>query len=529
MATFRKGGKTHQAVLHQRPALESESVDTPGIRDETGFGGHSTAAVAGHVRGETGAAAPGGAGVTPDFIEVGEKHREVHPSVFVIDRHGRPLDPCRPARARKLLKAGRAVVHRRTPFVIRLKDRELAESEVEGCEVGVDPGSKHTGIAVFAARSGVRHGRFALVIEHRGRWIRQKMERRSTLRRARRSRNLRYRAPRFHNRRRARGWLPPSLRHQVESVASWVERIARWVPVRTVHMELARFDTHALSAGRPLEGVEYQRGTLHGFEAREYLLAKWDRSCAYCGVTGVPLNIDHIHPRGRGGSDRLSNLVIACGPCNQDKDSRSLQEFLQGRPRTLAKVLSQVRAPLRDAAVVQSTRWALLRRLRDGFPTSVSSGGRTKWNRHRWGLPKSHTLDALALGEPSGVREVVSTVLIAECTGRGSHARTRSDRYGFPRLLMPRQKRFFGFATGDFVRAVVPRGKKVGTHVGRVAVRASGKFNIRSGRTVVQGVHHRHVRLLQRADGYAYTERAEAGVDVDPEAEKAEKKAAKVE
>ncbi|WP_235006085.1 hypothetical protein [Nocardiopsis sp. JB363] len=94
---------------------------------------------------------------------------------------------------------------------------------------------------------------------------------------------------------------------------------------------------------------------------------------------------------------------------------------------------------------------------------------------------------------------------------------------------MPRQKRFFGFATGDFVRAVVPRGKKVGTHVGRVAVRASGKFNIRSGRTVVQGVHHRHVRLLQRADGYAYTERAEAGVDVDPEAEKAEKKAAKVE
>ncbi|SIO86272.1 HNH endonuclease [Nocardiopsis sp. JB363] len=46
-------------------------------------------------------------------------------------------------------------------------------------------------------------------------------------------------------------------------------------------MELARFDTHALSAGRPLEGVEYQRGTLYGFEAREYLLAKWDRSCAY--------------------------------------------------------------------------------------------------------------------------------------------------------------------------------------------------------------------------------------------------------
>ncbi|WP_416977250.1 hypothetical protein [Streptomyces sp. T028] len=57
------------------------------------------------------------------------------------------------------------------------------------------------------------------------------------------------------------------------------------------------FDIHALSEGRDLSGVEYQHGTLHGMEIREYLLAKWKRSCAYCGATGVRLNIDHIQPR----------------------------------------------------------------------------------------------------------------------------------------------------------------------------------------------------------------------------------------
>jgi hypothetical protein len=74
---------------------------------------------------------------------------------------------------------------------------------------------------------------------------------------------------------------------------------------------------------------------------------------------------------------------------------------------------------------------------------------------------------------------------------------------------MPRQKQFFGFATGDLVRAVVPTGKKQGTHTGRVAVRATGSFNITTAQGTVQGINRKHVRLLQRADGYAYTTRSE--------------------
>jgi len=101
-------------------------------------------------------------------------------------------------------------------------------------------------------------------------------------------------------------------------------------------------------------------------------------------------------------------------------------------------------------------------------------------------------------------------VLAATSTGRGSYARTTSDKCGFPRLYRPRTKQVHGYATGDLVRAVVPHGVYQGTHAGRVAVRRTGKFNIRTDAGIVQGIHHRHCRLLQRADGWAYTYFTEA-------------------
>ncbi|MER6178525.1 hypothetical protein ABT130_45470, partial [Streptosporangium sp. NPDC001681] len=98
-----------------------------------------------------------------------------------------------------------------------------------------------------------------------------------------------------------------------------------------------------------------------------------------------------------------------------------------------------------------------------------------------------------------------STVLVVKATGRGTYARTRTDRYGFPRLRLPRTKHVKGFATGDLVRATIPTGKKAGVHTGRVAVRTTGNFNITTRHSTVQGIGHRHIRLLQRADGYGYT------------------------
>ncbi|HEX5596178.1 MAG TPA: RNA-guided endonuclease IscB [Micromonosporaceae bacterium] len=429
--------------------------------------------------------------------------------MFVLDRHGTPLQPASPARARRLLAAGRAVVHRHTPFVIRLKDRVAADSHVGGVEVGIDPGSKFTGLAVFTADGGTRSGLFSIEVRHRGAQIRDKLTARAALRRGRRSRNLRYRAPRFDNRTKPAGWLAPSLRHRVDGAMTWVTRLHRWAPLRQIHMERVAFDAQLLQNPH-ISGVEYQQGTLHGYEVREYLLAKWGRVCAYCGARNTPLNVDHIQARARGGSDRISNLTLACVPCNQAKGCTPVEVFLADRPGVLARILRQVKAPLRDAAAVSSVRRGLWRALTaTGLPVKVATGGRTKWNRHRTAAPKTHILDALHVGQLDTVTGYPAQVLVAGSTGRGSYARTRTDRHGFPRLRLPRVKAVHGFQTGDLVCAVVPAGKNRGRHVGRVAVRTTGSFNIRTRTALVQGVNHRYVRLLQRADGWAYTREEE--------------------
>jgi len=418
--------------------------------------------------------------------------------------------PTSPRRAKQLLRSGRARVHRFTPFTIRLVDRLAAESTVEGVQLKIDPGSRATGMAVARTEAdGTVHGLVAIEVQHRGRLISRRLTARAGLRRARRSRNLRYRAPRFNNRARPAGWLAPSLRHRVETTQTWVRRLRRIAPVTSVVMELARFDLQQM-ANPEISGTEYQQGTLFGFEVREYLLAKWHRRCAYCDARGFGpgskrLNIDHIHPRAKGGTDRVSNLILACIRCNRAKGVQDVTEFVTD-PARLTRILAATQAPLRDAAAVNSTRAALHRSLvATGLPVRAGSGGETAWNRARLGIPKSHTLDALCVGEVAAVGSWPGQVLAARSMGRGSYSRARSDRYGFPRLHLTRVKRHFGFQTGDRVRVA----KSSGTYVGRVIISASGWFTIATPEGDRIRASHRHCTLLSKADGWTYAQKAE--------------------
>jgi 5-methylcytosine-specific restriction endonuclease McrA len=439
-------------------------------------------------------------------------HQELLMAVFVLDRGGKALMPCSEKRARLLLGRGRARVHRVMPFVIRLVDRQAPSCATQPLRIKLDPGSKVTGLAlvrdtehVDPSTGEVQRGAALLnlfELVHRGRQISEALTARSAMRRRRRG-NLRYRAPRFLNRTRPAGWLAPSLQHRVDTAMAWVARISRWAPITAISSELVRFDMQALE-NPEITGVQYQRGTLAGFEVREYLLAKWRRKCCYCDDEHVPLNIEHLVARAAGGSDRVSNLAIACVPCNQRKAAQPLEGFVKDKAR-LARIEAQAKRPLKDAAAVNATRWALTNTLKaTSMPVELSSGGRTKFNRTQLGVPKTHALDALCVGEVVAVTGWRRPTLQVKCTGRGSYQRTRLNKYGFPRGYLTRSKRVQGFQTGDMVRAQVPAGKKTGTHVGRVAVRASGSFNIQATGVVVQGISHRHCRLIQRSDGYGY-------------------------
>lgn len=427
-------------------------------------------------------------------------------SVFVLGSDKRPLMPCSEKRARLLLTRKKAAVFRRYPFAIILTERTQDDCELQPVEVRLDPGSKTTGLAVVRSGAGNRPDTVLWLAElaHRGAAIREKLTARAAFRRRRRNANLRYRSARFDNRTKPEGWLAPSLRHRVETTMSWVERLRRFAPVTGIATELVRFDMQLLK-NPDIAGVGYQQGTLAGYELREFLLNKWERACAYCGVTDVPLQIEHIHPKSRGGSNRESNLCLACKACNQAKGAQPVEAFLAGRPKVLAKIKAQAKAPLRDAAAVNSTRWALFRALKaTGLPVSAWSGGRTKWNRSRLGVPKTHALDAACVGEVEALAGWQAPTLAIKATGRGAYQRTRLDRFGFPRGYLMRGKSVRGFATGDMVRAVVPTGKKAGTHVGRVAVRATGSFNIQTRETVIQGINAKHCSVIARGDGYSF-------------------------
>ncbi len=237
--------------------------------------------------------------------------------VFVISSDGTPLDPCHEARARELLKKGRAAVWRMFPLTIKLKDRTRAESVVTTHRVKLDPGSKTTGIAVVQEVTG--RVVFAAELTHRGQAIRDALLARRGIRRSRRRRKTRYRPARFANRRRPEGWLAPSLLHRVLTADTWVRRLRRFCPVTALSVELAKFDTQ-LMQNPEISGVEYQRGELLGWEVRAYLLEKWGRRCAYCGTARLQPGQGQPHrrrvrppqspgqgsrtPQGRGGGER---------------------------------------------------------------------------------------------------------------------------------------------------------------------------------------------------------------------------------
>src|SRR5690606_8338034 len=163
----------------------------------------------------------------------------------------------------------------------------------------------------------------------------------------------------------------------------------------------------------------------------------------------------------------------ACEPCNRRKGALAIESFLAKQPARLARVMAKAKRPLRDAAAVNATRWALAHALKaTGLAVELSSGGRTKFNRRRLGIPKTHALDAVCGGEIRAVKGWRRPTMAIKRTGRGSYQRTRLDKYGFPRGYLMRNKRVQGFGTGDRVLAIVPTGKKVGAYAGRVAVRA---------------------------------------------------------
>jgi 5-methylcytosine-specific restriction endonuclease McrA len=423
--------------------------------------------------------------------------------VFVVDANRKALNPVHPGHARLLLTQQKAAVFRRYPFTIILKTMP-EHPEVHPLRLKIDPGSRTTGLALVNDATG--EVVFAAELRHRGQAIKHAMDQRRAVRRNRRQRKTRYRKARFTNRIRRKGWLAPSLISRLANIVTGVQRLGRIAPVTAISQELVKFDFQQMD-NPELSGMEYQQGTLAGYEVREYLLEKWKRACTYCGAHNVPLQVEHIQAKTKGGTDRISNLCLACDSCNQAKGTQDIRVFLSHAPALLARILAQTKARLVDAAAVNTIRWALYERLKTlGMPIECSSGGLTKFNRTVRDLPKNHWLDAVCVGKstPEQLQLAGVVPLLITATGHGSRQKCNVNEMGFPCSKPKGKKKVKGFQTGDIVRAVVTSGTKQGVYVGRVLVRASGSFDIRTKRDRVQGISHRFCTLVHRCDGYSY-------------------------
>lgn len=191
--------------------------------------------------------------------------------VITLDKRKKPLGVCTERRARILITKGRACVYRYFPFTIIIKDRDTRTEEPSGTyRVKIDPGAKHTGIAV------VRNEDRAVVlyeqIEHRAEQIVTDIQTRNKVRRNRRTRELRYRRPKWGNKQtasnrkpqysspRPEGWLPPSEKSIGDNVLNTVRKLCRLFRITDCSFEAVRFDTQLMD-NPDIEGIQYQQGS----------------------------------------------------------------------------------------------------------------------------------------------------------------------------------------------------------------------------------------------------------------------------
>lgn len=418
--------------------------------------------------------------------------------VLVVDKHKKPCDTISEAYARRLLFKKQAVIHKRFPFTIRLKN-DKAVLKDKTYTVKLDPGSKHTGIAIVDDRNSVV---MLAEIEHRGHVIKRNMDSRRAVRSSRRQRKTRYRPARFLNRTKPKGWLAPSVKSRADNVINFIKKYKKLMNINKVMIESVSFDIAQMTSDTKLWGNNYQQGPLYDTNLREFVFSKTNGRCSYCGAKAT--EIDHIIARANGGTDSSYNLTPACRSCNQMKSNKTLREFGKLVGKDFSKLIPK-KMP-KDAAIVQSSRNYMVKEITKLVSdTTLHDTWLTKYNRDQLGLPKEHYYDALSVGEiPASFNFLTDKILLISAKGRGSRQMCRVDKYGFPRTSAKASKSVKGFQTGDMVKAIVPKGLKRGIYLGKVAVRSNGYFNIQTKAKTIQGIGVEYCHIIQRGDGYSY-------------------------
>lgn len=403
--------------------------------------------------------------------------------VYVLNFDGKPLIPCKEAKARKLLKNNKAKVIKREPFTIQLLWE--CENNTQPIVLGVDAGSKYIGLSATTEKKEL----YAAEIELRNDIVNLISTRREN-RRTRRGR-LRHRKARFNNRVHTKkvGWLAPSIRQKIQSHLKVVEDVTKILPITKMIVEVASFDIQKIK-NPDIYGEEYQQGEQLGFwNVREYILFRDNHICQCCKGKSKDkiLNVHHIESRKTGGNSP-DNLITLCETCHKGYHKGTVV-----LPKTIKRGM-----PFKDAAFMGIMRWKLYNELKEMYPdTAMTYGYITKNTRITHGLPKHHYIDARCIsGNPDAEPlEYYFYQKKVRCHNRQIHKANflkggRKKMNQAPYLVK-------GFRLFDKVKY----DGRTGFIFGR---RSSGYFDIRtlSGEVIRKSASYKKLRLIETRRSY---------------------------
>ncbi|PTD93575.1 HNH endonuclease [archaeon SCG-AAA382B04] len=407
--------------------------------------------------------------------------------VYVQNKDGSPLMPCKPAKARHLLRDKKAEVVRREPFTIRL--RWNCESNTQEARLGVDMGAKKAGVSAVREDGQVL---YQSKVELRTD-IRSKMDKRRKYRRARRTRKTRYREPRFDNRRREKRWLPPTLKSKANSTVKVARQVANPLPINEVTVEVAPFNMQKLKNPK-IQREEYQNRELKRHTSvRQYVLYRDKHQCINCKESDVPLQVHHIKPRNKGETEKPNNMVSLCVKCHE--------KLHKGEIELSKKSLKYwTNKEYKYASHINSMKNHIVDELRKLFNNvQITFGNITKTVRKKLGLEKTDVNDAIAIAIAITIASLDFTknikklphTFIQKClpTGRYQlHKGKRSEK------RVP-TKGFNGFNQWDKVK--LPSGT-VGFVKGK---RSSGYFDVSDiyGNSYTHSVKYEKLDLISKA------------------------------
>lgn len=316
--------------------------------------------------------------------------------VYVLNKQGQPLMPTeRHGKVRRMLRDGLAHVARLAPFTIQLD--YTSGKEVQEVSLGIDAGSKHIGVSATTKQREL----LAIQVEERDDIVKLIADRREA-RRTRRNRKTRYRAARFDNRSRKKGWMPPSIENKIQTHEKIIRLVHAILPIKKTTIEVAQFDLQKIKNPN-ISGVEYQQGEqLESYNVREYIIARDKHMCQYCkGKSKDPiLNVHHIETRKTGGN-APNNLITLCKTCH---DAYHDHEIDLNIKRGIS---------LRDAAFMNRLQSVFRPRKRvfdlanEEFPNvHITYGYITKHRRITNKIEKTHCADAFCITGNVGARRL---------------------------------------------------------------------------------------------------------------------------